>query len=244
MPPTSTPTLFFVTKPPRTLLERSELVPALQTFETAVLLLGIRRFPASLVTAVSAIETLLEPQFPELKELREDKLKRMLNDASMRYRWSYTKRDLNNLRRARNRFVHRGFIPNDNPESIELLFKTAIPIIAHCFRDIHSFDLIKSLDPLYSEHMELAELAYRQLREASADCTHCVDALVRLLELTLADGFLSSGTFKAMNSGGFAWEIFEATQQKKDRFIHRYGLSWDKPHFDCPICQEGESILL
>jgi hypothetical protein len=118
MPPTSKPTLIFVTRPPTTLPDRSELVPALQAFETAVLLLGLRRFPASLVTVVSAIETLLEPQFPELKELREDKLKRLLNDASMRYRWSYTKRDLNNVRRARNRFIHRGFIPDDNPESI------------------------------------------------------------------------------------------------------------------------------
>src|SRR6185295_15911103 len=98
---------------------------ALQAFETAVLLLGLRRFPASLVTVVSAIETLLEPQFPELKDEREDKLKRMLHDASNRYRWTYTERDLNNLRKTPNRFVHRGFIPNDNPRSIELLFKTA-----------------------------------------------------------------------------------------------------------------------
>ena len=36
---------------------------------------------------------------------------------------------------------------------------------------------------------------------------------------------------------------FRSDATKKDGFIHRDGLSWDKPHFDCPICQEGESVL-
>lgn len=242
MPTGSTPTLIFVSKLP-TKFVGSELIPSLQAFETAVLLLGLKRFPASLVTVVSAIESLLEPQFPHLKRVRKDKQRRMLNDASMKYGWNFPEQDRDDMRIARNKFIHSGFIPADNPKSIEFLFKTAIPMIAHCFRDIHSFDLIESLAPLYSEHMKLAQLAFRQLREANLDHTHCADALVHLLELTLGEAFLKSTAVQAMQGGSFEWNIWKGAKEKKDAFVHRHGLSWDKPHFDCPICQEGESIL-
>jgi hypothetical protein len=121
MPMHADPTLIFFRRTPAKWHERPELVTSLQSWETALLLFGLRRFPASLVTVVSGIESILEPHFPELKWVREDKLKRMLGDASKRYRWTFPERDLDALRKARNRFVHQGFIPRDNSKSIGLV---------------------------------------------------------------------------------------------------------------------------
>jgi transcription elongation factor Elf1 len=167
----------------------------------------------------------------------------MLNDASAKFRWNYSERSLNNLRHTRNKFVHRGFIPSDNQRSIELLFEIAIPMLLKCFRDIYAFDLIKNLDPLSSNHVDLALRAYRALRAAKADHKHCADALIRLLELTFVDAFLSGTTVHAMGSQGFQWTSFEVTEERKRTFIHRHGLSWDRPHFNCPVCESTESIL-
>jgi hypothetical protein len=63
------------------------------------------------------------------------------------------------------------------------------------------------------------------------------------LQLTLGDSFINETKIEAMGRGNFEWNIFEVTQKKKDSFIHRHGLSWDKPHFDCPVCVSNESIL-
>ena len=135
----------------------------------AFTIFGVKRFPAELlVTVVSAIESLLQPQFPELKWVKEDKLKRMLSDASNRYNWNFAESDLKNLRIRRNKFAPRGFIPKDNRESIDLLFRVRFPLIKNCFSHIHSFDLIDAMVSPYSNHIIFAQKAYTEMRKAGS----------------------------------------------------------------------------
>jgi hypothetical protein len=195
------------------------------------------------VTVVSAIESLLKPQFPELEWVKEDKLKRMLNDASRRYNWQFAESDLNRLRRKRNDFIHEGFIPKDNAESIDLLFRVAFPFIENCFSHIHSFDLIDGMVAPYSDHIVFAQKAYSELRKAGADKTHCADALVHLLQLTLQSSFLSNTLIKAMDRENFKSAVWETIYERKEDFSPRCEASWDRPHFDCPVCGHFESIL-
>ena len=69
---------------------------------------------------------------------------------------------------------------------------------------------------------------------------HCADALVYLLQLTLQNSFLSSTMLKAMDRESFRSAVWETMDEKKDRFVHRHGASWD---FSCPVCEEFESVL-
>ena len=186
----SKPTLLFFGNLPKNWRERPELISSLQSWETALLLLGLRRFPPSLVTLVSAIESLLKPEFPELegkalKERRSVLLKELLDEASQRYRWSFSGADLDRMRRKRNDFAHKGFIPKDDAESIELLFKIAFPLIAKCLEDVHSYKLSEALADEYSKHLKFARQAYFEIRKAKADYLHCVDALIHLLTIFL-----------------------------------------------------------
>jgi hypothetical protein len=238
-----TPTLIFFRKTPSRWRDIPELISSLQSWETTLLLFGLRRFPASLVTIVSAIESLLKPHFPELEWVREDKLKRMLSGASKRYNWHFAESDLKRLRIKRNDFIHEGFIPKDNAESIDLLFRIALPFIANCFSDIHSFDLIDGMVAPYSDNIRFAQKAYSELRKAGADKTHCADALVHLLQLTLQNSFLTNTMIEAMSRDNFESAVWETMHKRKESFIHRHGTSWDKPHFDCPVCEHPESIL-
>ena len=125
---------------PRDFLEAEGVASALQSFETAIYCIALRRWPASVELVWQAIELLLSHLYKEAgKNLSSiDAMKTHLDNKRVSI-------DLNdaahNLRIIRNQFVHNGFSPKDNYLSIKTYFEAGVPYFANLLKSAFDQDL-------------------------------------------------------------------------------------------------------
>lgn len=136
---------------------RPPLMSALQSFETALLLLAQGRYPQALTTLASAIESAGKAHLRIPPEDRRDlaQLNPALNSelpAEKRLPLS----DLRNFRETRNRFAHYGFSSRDDEESASLFLKTGLPFLDALMEHSNGFSIVDSFIEDLGQKVRLA----------------------------------------------------------------------------------------
>ena len=125
-------------------LSSEGVVSALQSFETAVMLIGYARWPSIIPLIWSACEALLRKKYPksgeDIYKLQANyKVDGNVSDA--------LNRSAHELRKLRNDINHKGFLPRDTPRCVDLFFNAGVPYLDHLLKNIIESDLFSLLYP-------------------------------------------------------------------------------------------------
>ena len=137
------PRLDFFRAPPADMASHPPLASSLQSFETCLYLIGLRRYPSAVVSCVNALESAIKAKLGVPPGDRRIQLSELLTTIRSRFP------ELNNfdaekiaaLREKRNRLVHYGFSPKDDPECAGLLLEVGIPFLNLCYQAMFDFYL-------------------------------------------------------------------------------------------------------
>ena len=101
---------------------------ALQSFETFIFLVALRRYPSALTVVAAAMESALQASDIGLKgnERLPDMLKKAVKSSSAMSRWDDVRTKA--FRDLRNQIMHRGFSPHDDERSIFEILQTGVPL--------------------------------------------------------------------------------------------------------------------
>jgi len=127
---------------PRKYLESEGVASALQSFETAIYCVALRRWPATVELVWQASELLLRHMYK--KDLKEWSSVDAINIHSSRGKvTSNLSAAAHSLRKTRNEFVHSGFSPKDDYLSIKMYFEAGVPYFANLLKSAFDLDLYK-----------------------------------------------------------------------------------------------------
>jgi hypothetical protein len=143
MPDEDRPRLDFFRVTPADMASHPPLASSLQSFETCLYLIGSRRYPIAVVSCVNALESAIKAKLGIPPDDRRIQLRELLTTIRSRFP------ELNNfdpekivaLRDRRNRLVHYGFSPKDDPECAVLLLEVGIPFLNLCYQIMFDFYL-------------------------------------------------------------------------------------------------------
>ena len=125
---------------PRDLLEAEGVASALQSFETAIYCIALRRWPATVELVWQASELLLRHLYK--KNVRDwssiDAMNHHLNKGMVSSDLSDA---AHQLRKTRNDFVHGGFSPKDDYLAIKRYFEAGVPYFANLLKSAFNQDL-------------------------------------------------------------------------------------------------------
>jgi len=239
----SRPELIFFESTPNEMDNRVPLASSLQSFESAMLLVGIRRYPHALVSCVFAIEGALKAGL-SIDESDRGKLSERLRQAAVAkpgLTLFVRSGDLTTLTRRRDKIAHFGFTPRDDRECAQLLLKTGIPYLAACYREFFEFDLVGSINSELGNHLALALDVYQKVQKAITApelCFSAVSAWVReSMKLSLASQWERITLDDARSQGmpdGLVREAVERYQYEGSKYRWR---------FNCPVCGTWESFV-
>lgn len=125
---------------PRDLLDAEGVASALQSFETAIYCIALRRWPATVELVWQASELLLRHLYKQHgsswssiaamdTHLKNGKVSSDLSNAA------------HQLRKTRNEFVHDGFSPKDDYLAIKSYFEAGVPYFANLLKSAFDEDL-------------------------------------------------------------------------------------------------------
>jgi hypothetical protein len=125
---------------------RPPLISALQSFETALLLLAQGRYPQALTTVASAIESAGKAhlRLPPEERCELAQLNPILN-GELPTEKRLPLGELRKFRETRNRLTHYGFTPRDDEESVSLFLKTALPFLDAWMEHSNGISIVDSL---------------------------------------------------------------------------------------------------
>ena len=125
---------------PRHFLEEEGVASALQSFETAVYCIALRRWPATVELVWQASELLLRHLYKHAESNWSsiDAMNTHLNNGRISSDLSSAAHD---LRKTRNAFIHNGFSPKDDHLSIKTYFEAGVPYFANLLKSAFDQDL-------------------------------------------------------------------------------------------------------
>jgi hypothetical protein len=145
------------------------------------------------------------------------------------------------LRKTRNRIVHRGFSPRDHSVSVSLLLDVAIPLLAGCYKDLHAFDFLNGLIVEVAEHIQVAiDTHALAISASSSDLAYSASSLAHLVMYSTKHYFAANwevaNLVHDMETGG-DFELRAGERSRLQRLLDPY---WE---LDCRICQESEAVV-
>lgn len=235
------PTLLFFRKRPHGWDKSASIASSLQSVETSFFLTALGRYPHALLVCASAIESCLQAASIESKE------KDGLQDLIKKARRSNAKinefpdASLDRLRSARNRIVHRGFSPHDDSESVSIYLEVAIPFLAHCYKQFHSFDLLDGLLIEYAEHITAAQRVHALAQAVpDVDLSYCTHGFSHSIRWSFKESFSSGWEVDTLIHAEETGSKFEHTSSEKKKLENLFEVPWS---FTCPICHEVDSAV-
>jgi hypothetical protein len=242
------PTLLFFRDVPRDLLSHPPLASSLQNLETSFLLLTMSRYPSALVSAASAIESLVQAAFPNLRRKRFEVL---LEHANSRFpvRIRFPKEDLHEFRKKRNDIIHFGFNRSNDEEAAALLLRTGYPFIEQCYEIYFDFRLKRlgadygGLLPNFDRHLEIGQIVYQRTRQCeNVRAISCFIPLAHEIRWRIRDSMLSNWEAEVLQDEDEQFERRFELQEREKRKLRwdQFQISWE---FDCPICDYPEALV-
>ncbi len=260
-----TPNLIFFRAWPDNLEQTPPLASSLQTLETCFLLLSMRRYPHTLVTCATAIESAIRAK---LGLPSEDKSKLWeLLEVIQNHPHNIKALDRSSLKDfcdARNRIVHYGFSPDDDSASVSLLLRTGLPLLgkiyATCFdlfldwRDVrpgaNDFHILSpeemakvGLRPDVADAMRLSRELCRKTKDVRGlDCSYCAIPLAHHVRWTVKLNFLGDAEETLLEDSDQSWE---AEQQAVSRWTKAFEAKGGGSCvlLNCPICGSYETVV-
>jgi len=240
--PVARPALNIFFQTPLTGGGRHCLNSSLQTMETCLLALAFRRHAHAVVLGISAIESLLreylqaswDPTIP-LHELLDAVHRKhaALKDVC-------EKTELEFAISARNAFVHAGYSPKDNRQSIEMLVGSILPYYKSALRELFGFDMHENMDELYARHLKIAHQAYHQARKLQIeDPGFCISALAHFMRWEEMMCTLPEGSASLLFGG--ADEGYQRMARTRDVLEKRMANPW---FLLCPVCRACEAFVI
>ena len=223
--------LFFAKTPPPV-----QLTAGLQTAETCFLLIAMDRYPHALLTCAAATEAII--QSSPLLDKKASGLQGLISLCKRKSRVlaEFPDSELDLFRQARNRFAHKGFIPQDNNEAAALLLRVGLPFMILGLKELHSFNSSDYLSTDCAQHLEIAQRVYGLVRAISNDVTFCFGSFSHWIRLSVLDGFLPAwAQFAILDARGTG-----ESSNNKTSLEYRFGCYWD---FKCPVCRWAETAV-
>ena len=121
---TEEPELHFFRGTPADLLARPPLASSLQSFESCLFLIALKRYPHAFTACAFAIESAIKAAFG-IPSSGGDNLQRLLERARERLPRlrDFPQHDVDHLRQSRNRIIHYGFSLKDDQPAASLLLR-------------------------------------------------------------------------------------------------------------------------
>lgn len=240
----SRPTNLFLTAYPKGWEGKSEIISALQAFETSLVLVGYRRFPHVLSSCASALETVLQVSGIGAKE--KDGLKDLAKKASKASEAirSFLGPDLENLedfKEIRNQIVHRGFSPDDDSISVRQFLSVGLPFLELCLSEFHDYQLSLSLDPEVAQHLSIAHQVYESVSASGGgEVTHCLYSLGHLVRLRFSRANLTDWE-DLLESDEQSGNRFLRLRRRREHFEHSAEMTWT---LNCPVCKSPDCTVV
>ena len=226
---------------PETSETRTALASSMQTLESVLLLVALRRYPHALSTCAAAIESAIKSSSVDTR--RSNGLGDILEAARRESKdlAAFPAEPLSAFRRARNRITHEGFSPRDDGESVGLLLEVGLPFLHQCYLHLFSFDLWDALLPEYLRQLRIGTEVYLRAKDvAHLDPSYCVESLGHLIRWTLKYNFSTSWEIQALVEAEEEGTGFELKYKRRHKLEHILSPSWV---FDCPLCPELEALV-
>ncbi|WP_373506235.1 hypothetical protein [Aestuariivirga sp.] len=231
----------FVTRYPAGCATNAELLSAMQTFETVIVLIAYRRFPHALTSCASALESLL--QGSSIGAAKKDGLQILVRKATTKSSavGAFAPDEMNDLRELRNQIVHRGFSPQDDGPSVDLLISTGIPFMELCLREFHHYELLGNLLPEVEKHIQVAQQVHQLAKTvAGGRMSHCLDSLSYLVRLRFAEGNLP-GWEDIAQHGEATGNRLERVERAKQQLELAGEVTWP---LTCAVCGEPDCAMV
>lgn len=247
--------LIFFRHYPERLAQRPSLLSSLQSFETALMLLPLKRYPHALTTCAQAVESALRCAFgiPDDDEARDNDffnlIERILKETALGKQFSA--KQLHTFRKTRNRFIHRGFRPDDDEESAQLLLAVGIPFLSAVYKEFFQFHLFKALradvglsdqlhtaisvlNSLSANKRKLMKAGFAKERQAVA----CLCVFSKQIDWIISpQNEWESKVLERADSIGIKFDVVEKLRAQVEAQL---GTPWT---FDCPACDECETLV-
>ena len=211
------------------------LKSSLQTFETALFLIALKRYPHALTTCFSAIEGGIkgilgerynEPFFQLLGRAEKEvpSLKEHETEARITFR------------DRRNDFIHFGFSPKDDNVSVDLLLSTGFPILQKIYKGLHRFDLRSHFYKPARYHLDIAKKVREKiLKNGETELAYSIESLGHWVYWYVVQK--TTGWQDDAESSSLKWEY---QRDRKEKLSHHFSPEWE---FNCPICGDFESVV-
>lgn len=240
--PADRPTLLFFRSIPQDLLNRPPLASSLQSFESCLLLVALQRYSDAFTACVFAIESGLKSAFGYSREDRRS-LERLIDDSRNRSDAlrAFSIESLNEMRRARNDFVHYGYTSKDEIRSARLLLQTSLPFLQATYSSLLGFTLDEALLPEFAQQVSLASRLYRDDPDAERSRpTSFLAGLSHLVRWSVKDSLSASWELHAADSADRCGDKFDVVQGRKRKAEAQLEPCWS---FDCPVCGGIETFV-
>jgi hypothetical protein len=223
--------------------KKPPLASALQSFETSIFLLSLRRYPAALVACGSAIESAIKatPGYPSGSG--EKGMMAAIEFAFGR-KPRLVRRNIGKFRDARNDFTHEGYSPKDDGRAIELLIGIGFPLLSQCLYEFHKISLRKCvIDGIWNQ-IETAKNALIEMRRATHEPTsNQITSLSRAIEHTVMTCFRNpvEGKWTDADHG-----LPDHEWAAKQEFKSKLETSWNfHTYVRCPIstCESPDCLV-
>ena len=258
------PELNFFRATPAGLLDNPPLASSLQTFETALFLIALGRYPSALVSCGSAWESAIKAKWaiPPDDRITAAKLIEMGRGYSVPLR-AFDGESLRAFREKRNSVVHYGFSPKDDEQSARLLLESGLPFLSLLYQELFDFfldwkalrpsanafgelnreEMLKvGLLPYIADHLRDTSIVYSSARGRGAqDYRYCFRGLERHLAFSMKQAAMSESEWAVLEAGNTGMAVFEAELEAKKglkKVLHEP--TWE---FNCPVCEGGESLV-
>ena len=233
------PVYNFIGNLPADLMQHHPLAASLQTFETSLMLLSLRRIPAALVMIGSAIESVQKAilQTEESEEIKAGALFKMIKGhyGKKRDDWDELWTPYNNFFKTRNSVIHYGYTPESTDICARQLLGAGFPILSNLYEALFDIHLTKKttdtktlffftkLERFWEDTNKIYQLALAKKED------YVAYALLPLMDYTRYlmhdDGDDGSSTYSLYE--------YEKGSRVKEVLEKRYTY----PHeFECPIC--------
>ncbi len=237
------PRFEFFTHLPADLLSRPPLASSLQSFESHLFLLALRRYPHAFTSCVFAVESAIKAGLAigprdrvDLQELIKRTRQRVPAVAAL------PEETLDEVRKARNRIVHYGFSPADDSVSASLLLGGALPLLDAVYAGYFGFSLLPSLLPPVEAHIRASVEFFALAKEDPLFRFQvCSDGLAHWVRRAVGDAAQSGAEAYAADRGrtiGLEGEEIKKTTDALERALEP---SW---LFDCPVCNGPDAFVV
>jgi hypothetical protein len=237
------PSFMFFGSHPASEEARIALVSSMQSLESVLLLIALRRYPHALITCDAAIESAIKSSsvgktLPERVGFQKliEAAKRASSELA-----GLADKALLDFRTARNRMTHEGFSPRDDSESVCLLLEVGLPFLRQCYLQLFSFDLWDALLPEYLEQLRIGTEVYvNGIEVAGLDRSYCLKSLGHLIRWNLKVSFSADWEIQELIKSDELGKGFEFKHGRRRKLERLFSPEWV---FDCPLCCALEALV-